>query len=85
MEEKEIDESLREVIRNLEVGEVSPIIRTSRGLHLLMVTDRRGGKPLPFEEVRSRVMEGYYREEISKRYAEWLKKAKAKLDIEVRL
>ena len=85
LEEKEIDESLREIIRNLEVGEVSPIVRTSRGLHLLMVTDRRGGKPLPFEKVRSKVMEGYYKEEISKRYAEWLKKAKEKLDIEVRL
>jgi len=36
----------------LQVGQVSEIVRTEHGLHLIKLTDRKAGKPSTFEEMK---------------------------------
>ena len=47
----------KEALR-LQVGEVSGIIRTDFGFHIIKLLDRKGGEPLPFEEIKEKVQGG---------------------------
>lgn len=82
---KEVDPQLWEVISQMEVGEISPVIRSSTGLHILKLTERQGERPLPFEAVRKEVMEDYYREEVQRRYRQWLKEAEKRAGVKSKL
>ena len=42
---------------SMSVGEVSPVFNTPHGFHLAKVTDRKVGKPKPFEEVEDLIRE----------------------------
>jgi peptidyl-prolyl cis-trans isomerase SurA len=74
----------REALR-LKVGEVSGIIRTEIGFHIIKLLDRRGVDPLPFEEVSERVKADYHSAEMEKAFRQFLSKLKEKAIIEIKL
>jgi parvulin-like peptidyl-prolyl isomerase len=74
----------REAIR-LRVGEVSGVIRTEFGFHLIKLLDRKGGEPPPFEEIKEKVQEDYYGKEMEKAFQQFLSKLKEKSIIEIKL
>jgi len=69
----------------LKVGEVSDLIRTEVGFHILKLLDRKGGEPPPFEEIKQKVQEDYYEKEYEKAYQQFLSKLKEKSVIEIKL
>ena len=77
--------ALEAVVFAMETGEVSRVIQSSQGLHVLKVTDRRAGSLAPFEEVKERVMADYYEEEVNRLYTKWLKDLKNRAKVEVKL
>ncbi len=74
----------REALR-LKVGEVSGIFRTEFGFHIVKLIDRKGGIPLPFEEVKEKVRQDYLEKEFEKGLKQFLTKLKAKSVIEIKL
>ena len=74
----------REALR-LKVGEVSGIIRTEFGFHIIKLLDRKGMDPLPFEEVAERVKADYYEGEMEKAFKQYLSTLKEKAVIEIKL
>jgi peptidyl-prolyl cis-trans isomerase SurA len=74
----------KEALR-LQVGEVSGIVRTDFGFHLIKLLDRKGGTPLPYEEVRNKVMEDYYQWESERIIKQLLSTLKEKAVIEIKL
>ena len=74
----------REALR-LQVGEVSGVIRTEFGFHIIKLLDRKGDEPTPFEEVKEKVQADYYAGEIEKAYLLFLSKLKEKSIIEIKL
>lgn len=74
----------REALR-LKVGEVSGIVRTEFGFHIIKLLDRRIAAPLPFEEVSERVKTDYYNAEMEKAFRQFLSKLKEKAVIEIKL
>ncbi len=74
----------REALR-LKVGEVSGIIRTDFGFHIIKLLDRKGTDPLPFEEVIERVKADYYDDEMEKSFKQYLSTLKEKAVIEIKL
>jgi peptidyl-prolyl cis-trans isomerase SurA len=74
----------REALR-LKVGEVSGILRTEFGFHILKLLDRKGTDPLSFEEVTERVRADYYDGEMEKAFRQFLSTLKEKSVIEIRL
>ena len=74
----------KEALR-LQVGEVSGIVRTDFGFHLIKLLDRRGGNPSPFEEVKERVQADYYEAEMEKAFKQFLSTLKEKSVIEIKL
>jgi len=74
----------REALR-LKVGEVSGIVRTEFGFHIIKLIDRKGIDPLPFEEVKEKVMADYYESEMEKAYKQYLSTLKEKSVIDIKL
>jgi peptidyl-prolyl cis-trans isomerase SurA len=74
----------REGLR-LQVGEVSGVVRTEFGFHIVKLLDRKGGEPPPFEEIKEKVQTDYYEREMEKAFQQFLSKLKERSVIEIRL
>jgi peptidylprolyl isomerase/peptidyl-prolyl cis-trans isomerase C len=51
----EIGREYADAIATLKNGEVSPLIRTAVGWHIIKLEDRRARKPIPLEKIRDRI------------------------------
>ncbi len=74
----------KEALR-LRVGEVSGIIRTEHGFHIIKLLDRKGGEPTPFEEIKEKVKADYMEGEMERALRQFLTKLKEKSIIEIKL
>jgi len=74
----------REALR-LQVGEVSGVVRTEFGFHIIKLLDRKGVDPLPFEEVKGKVQADYYDVEMEKAFNQYISTLKEKAFIEIKL
>lgn len=82
---QELIPELEEVAFKLEVGEISEIIRSPHGFHILRLLERKGGTPKPFTEVAPKIREAKLQEEAEKKFQDWLQNLKSKAYIEIRL
>jgi peptidyl-prolyl cis-trans isomerase SurA len=74
----------KEALR-LEVGGVSEIVRTEYGFHIIKLIDRKGGSPLPFDEVKEKIRLDYLDSEFDKGLKQFLTTLKEKSIIEIKL
>lgn len=70
---------------NLQPGQLSGLVRTKIGFHIIKVTEKREGAIIPYEEVMEKVKSRYIEEESQRLYKAWLQKVKAESFIEVKL
>jgi peptidyl-prolyl cis-trans isomerase SurA len=68
----ELEPVLEKAIETLEPGEISPVIPTDRGLHILKVTDVDQTNAKSLDEVREKIRRLLYQREIDFKYREWL-------------
>lgn len=52
----QINQTLAEAIKKLNVGEISPVVHCSDGTFIFLLEDRKKGDPKPFPEVRRNVV-----------------------------
>jgi peptidyl-prolyl cis-trans isomerase SurA len=81
----EMIQPLDAVVSTMEVGQVSGVIQSSQGLHLFKVTDKKPGSLPPLEDIKQRVTEDYYREEVIKYYTKFIDDLKARSNVEIKL
>ncbi len=81
----EIDPALEKVAFRLDIGEVSPVITTSNGFHILLVTDKRKGRQKPLSEVKEEIQSIIFKDKEKEAFNDWLEDMKKLSYIEVRL
>ncbi|MBP1713207.1 MAG: peptidyl-prolyl cis-trans isomerase [Deltaproteobacteria bacterium] len=82
---KELIPELEEAVFPLKTGEISPLVRSPEGFHILRVMERKGGEPKPFAEAQIKIREEMMQAESEKKLQEWIKALKEKSYIEIRL
>ncbi len=70
---------------SLKDGEISDVIRTPNGLHIVKVEARSKGDGRPLAEVRAEVERRVLQEKIDKRFQEWANELRNKAFIEINL
>ena len=70
---------------SLPVGQLSEVIETEAGYHILVVVDKRGAGLKPIETVRDEIKAKIEEEKLEKKYGEWIEDLRKKAFIDVRL
>ena len=81
----EIDPAIEKVAAGLKPGEISDVIKTSTGFHIIQMVDIRKGEARPLAEVEDNIKNIIYQKIIDERYKLWLEDMMKKAYIEVRL
>ncbi|MDX9822501.1 MAG: peptidylprolyl isomerase [Syntrophales bacterium] len=69
---------------NLKIGEISDVISSPVGFHIIRVTDKRGAGLKPIEAVREEIRRKIEDEKADKRYESWIEDLRKKSHIEIR-
>ena len=70
---------------SLKPGGISDLVRTTEGLHILRVMERKGGAPKSFAEVQNKLRNDLVEMESERQFVDWMKALKAKSFIDIRL
>jgi len=70
---------------SLPLNQISGVIESSVGFHIVQVVDRRGAGIKAIENVREEIREKIDREKMEKKFGEWLVELRKKSQIEIKL
>ncbi|MDO8446954.1 MAG: peptidylprolyl isomerase [Deltaproteobacteria bacterium] len=70
---------------SLKKGEISDLVRTTYGFHIIKVDDAKGATPEPFESVKEKIKSTLTSEMMEQRYKEWMEELKKSAIIEIKL
>ncbi|MHB9096715.1 MAG: peptidylprolyl isomerase [Syntrophales bacterium] len=73
------------VAYSLPLNQISAVIESSVGFHIVQVIDRRGAGVKPIESVREEIRERLDREKVEKKFDEWLETLRTRSHIEIKL
>jgi len=76
---KEIDQ----ILFALKAGDISPVVKLSSGFHLFKIESIRPVRQATLEEVQNQIQEQLFRQRMSGRYEDWIKKLKEKAYIDI--
>jgi len=75
---------LEKTILSLKPGEVSELVSTPIGFHIIKLEARVAGTTKPFESVKSDIEEILYRKKSEERFSQWAKDLRGKASVEIR-
>lgn len=75
---------LETAILAMKPGEVSELVYTSSGFHIIKLEERTSGKLKPFESVKAEIEDALYRKKSEDRFSQWAKDLRSKASIEMK-
>ncbi len=75
---------LEAAILSLKPGEISSLVSTTIGYHIIKLESRSAGTAKPFESVKGEIEEILYRKKSEERFSHWVKELRGKATIEVK-
>jgi peptidyl-prolyl cis-trans isomerase SurA len=83
--EGELDPVLEQAIETLKGGEISQVIRSGNGLHIIRVAEVQAVADRPMEEVRENIRRRLLQQEVNRKYSEWLKGLRDRSFVKIQL
>ncbi len=81
----EIDSSLAQALASLKPGETTPVLSLPEGWRLVQLVKRETTQAQGLEEVRDKIQEMLYQEEVEARAGQWLLKLRERTSIQILL
>jgi peptidyl-prolyl cis-trans isomerase SurA len=75
---------LESAILNMKPGEISELVYTTAGFHIVMLEERSSGKLKPFESVKAEIEDALYRKKSEERFTLWARELRNKASIEMK-
>ena len=75
---------LEKAILSLKPGEVSDLVSTPIGFHIIKLESRSSGTAKSFESVKGEIEEIIYRKKSEERFSQWAKELRGKATVEIR-
>jgi len=75
---------LEKAILSLKPGEISELVSTPIGFHIIKLEARVAGTTKPFESLKSDIEEILYRKKSEERFSQWAKDLRGKASVEIR-
>lgn len=75
---------LEKTILSLKPGEISDLVSTSIGFHIIKLEARVTGTTKPFESVKAEIEELIYRKKSEERFSQWAKDLRGKASVEIK-
>ena len=82
---RELDESFRSVVAELETGAVSEPLRIGESLYLLKVDERTEESTIPLDDVRNQIAESLYGEKMATEMDSFVRNLRENAIVEIRL
>ncbi|MYF76971.1 MAG: hypothetical protein F4174_06485 [Acidobacteria bacterium] len=82
---RELDESFRSVVAELETGAVSEPLRIGESLYLLKVDERTEESTIPLDDVRNQIAESLYSEKMASEMDNFVSNLRENAIVEIRL
>ena len=73
-----------DTVAALKPGEVSDLVLSPAGLHIIKLEERKPGKGRSFEEVKDEIEEQLYKKKADERFNQWVKELRTAAAIEIR-
>ena len=71
-------------VTRMKPGEVSELVKTAAGFHIIKLEERTKGKPKPFEEVKAEIEELLYKKKSEDRFNQWVSDLRKDAAIEIK-
>jgi peptidyl-prolyl cis-trans isomerase SurA len=75
---------LETAILSMKPGEVSELVYTTAGFHIVKLEERTSGKMKSFESVKTEIEDTLYRKKSEERFSQWAKELRSKASIEMK-
>lgn len=70
--ESDMDENFADAAFSMKVGEISKIVKSSYGYHIIKVTGKKAAKKAEYADVKDKVREAVVEQKINDNYSSWL-------------
>lgn len=80
----EMQPELENAIMSMKPGDVSELVYTPAGFHIVKLEERIAGKPKAFETVKAEIEEALYRKKSEERFSLWAKELRGKASVDIK-
>lgn len=83
--EGSLSDSFNRAVKDLSAGQISDVIETPEGFHVLRLDERNPGETRTFETVKEQIHNKLLEDKRNQAFSEWTKNLRKEADIEIRL
>ena len=80
----ELIPALEQALTSLQVGQITGIVETAEGLHIVRVDDKKPRQFRPFEQVKAEIQSLVFQQKTEDQYQLWMADLKNKAYIEIK-